>query len=183
MLALLFIICVFMNYYFQVKRKNIVIVFLMLTHETVLMYRRIQYFFDKFHPLLLKKNIFIGGRSSVQWQREQWKYHFGNRPDFQNKVLQLTKEIKREDGSVKVVIDVDKLRYVFLNPEYKDHLVAVYAIAGPFRSGKSFLQNLLGSYLRRMEVSLSYMWTKFPLGRAIAYQNAQHLKISKDLLT
>ena len=76
-----------------------------------------------------------------------------SRPDYQESVIQLTKEIKRRDGSVKVVIDVDKLKYVFLDPKFKDHLVAVYAIAGPFRSGKSFLQNLLGSYLRRLEVS------------------------------
>ena len=90
----------------------------------------------------------------MNWQREQWKYRFRNRPDYQNKVLQLTKETRLKDGTVKVVIDVDKLEYVFLDPKYKDHLVAVYAIAGPYRSGKSFLQNLLGSYLRHMEVIL-----------------------------
>ena len=85
---------------------------------------------------------------------EEWQWPFGIKPDYgEDKVLQLTKEETRSDGTTKIIIDTDKLIYVFLNPKYEDCLVAVFAIAGPFRSGKSFLQNLLGSYLRRRVVS------------------------------
>ena len=82
--------------------------------------------------------------------QENWKWPFGFTPcPDEDKVLQLTREETRSDGTTKIIIDVDRLKFVLLNPEYKEYLVSVFAIAGPFRSGKSFFQNLLGSYLRR----------------------------------
>ena len=48
-----------------------------------------------------------------------------------------------------MTIDMEALGKVLNNPEYKDHLVAIYSVAGPFRSGKSFLINLLLSRIRQ----------------------------------
>ena len=71
----------------------------------------------------------------------------------ESSVVRLTTQEVCDDGSRKITIDVKILRKIFLNPKYEDRLVAVYAIAGPFRSGKSFLLNLLIPHLRRLEVN------------------------------
>ena len=60
--------------------------------------------------------------------------------------MKITKE--SEDSS-EISIDIEALEKILNNPNYKDHLVAICTIAGPFRSGKSFLLNLLISYIRR----------------------------------
>ena len=48
-------------------------------------------------------------------------------------------------------VDLDALRKVLGNPEYKDHFVAIYTIVGPTRSGKSFLLNLFWNFLHQNE--------------------------------
>ena len=64
-----------------------------------------------------------------------------------NDVVQLTKIEKSPEGEDVLRVDMDAVKSVLGNPEYKDYYAAVYAIAGPTRTGKSFLLNLLSNFL------------------------------------
>ena len=66
-----------------------------------------------------------------------------------NKVVQLTESEKSKTGEETLLVDLKALDSVLGNPEYKDYYAAIYTIAGPTRSGKSFLLNLLWSFLQR----------------------------------
>ena len=63
--------------------------------------------------------------------------------------VQLTKTAKNENGEEILEIDVKVINEVLGNPKYKDHYVAIYTIAGPTRTEKSFLLSLLWHYLQR----------------------------------
>ncbi|CAK8681927.1 unnamed protein product [Clavelina lepadiformis] len=56
---------------------------------------------------------------------------------------------KRENG--KINLDKNALGEVLGNPKVKKYPVAIYSVAGPFRTGKSFLLNLFVRYLQRRE--------------------------------
>ena len=62
-------------------------------------------------------------------------------------LVELTKTKNSTRGEGSLFVDVDGVRKVFGNPKYKDYYAAVYTIAGPTRSGKSFLFSLLWHYL------------------------------------
>ena len=66
-----------------------------------------------------------------------------------NEIVQLTKTKPSADGEEMLVVDEDAVKAVLGNPEYKDHYVAIYTIAGPTRSGKSFLFSLLWQFLQQ----------------------------------
>ena len=51
----------------------------------------------------------------------------------------------------KLVLDEEGLRKIVCSDDVKDLDVAVVSIAGTYRSGKSFLMNLLASYLQRYQ--------------------------------
>ena len=70
--------------------------------------------------------------------------------DHSAKLVPLTKTERTDKGEEILLIDVDALNEVLGNPEYKDHYVAIYTIAGPTRTGKSFLLSLLWHYLQRV---------------------------------
>ena len=65
-------------------------------------------------------------------------------------MVKITKEVPSKNGT-KVALDVEKLKKIFY--KYDNYLVAVYAVSGPFRSGKSFLQNLLVCYLKGVQLA------------------------------
>ena len=69
--------------------------------------------------------------------------------DYSTELVQLTKTKRTAEGEEILIIDVDVLNKVLGNPEYKDYYVAIYTIAGPTRTGKSFLLSLLWNYLQR----------------------------------
>ena len=52
----------------------------------------------------------------------------------------------------KIKLDITALMIVLRNPKYAIYPVAIYSIAGPYRSGKSFLQNLLIQYIQEHQV-------------------------------
>ena len=64
-----------------------------------------------------------------------------------NDVVQLTKIEKNAKGEDILYVDINAVKSVLGNPEYKDYYAAVYTIAGPTRTGKSFLFSLLSSFL------------------------------------
>ena len=63
-------------------------------------------------------------------------------------VVQLTKTAKTENGEEILEVGVEDVNEVLGNPKYKDHFVAIYTVAGPTRTGKSFLLSLLWHYLQ-----------------------------------
>ena len=61
------------------------------------------------------------------------------------------KKITTEEGcgnDRKIILDEKALKSVLKNDKWSNCLVAVYSIAGPYRSGKSFLLSLLYRYLK-----------------------------------
>ncbi|CAK8681920.1 unnamed protein product [Clavelina lepadiformis] len=56
---------------------------------------------------------------------------------------------KRENG--KINLDKNALKEVLGNEKVAEYPVAIYSVAGPFRTGKSFLLNLFVRYLERRE--------------------------------
>ncbi|XP_076810072.1 atlastin-3-like [Clavelina lepadiformis] len=60
---------------------------------------------------------------------------------------------KRENG--KINLDKSVLEKVLGNPKVAKYPVAIYSVAGPFRTGKSFLLNLFVRYLERRETTKS----------------------------
>ena len=79
-----------------------------------------------------------------------------------NELIQLTKRSKRDnDGDEILQVDMEAVNIVLGNPRYKDCFVAIYTIAGPTRSGKSFLLSLFWQFLQRNEVENAYeQWSK-----------------------
>ena len=70
----------------------------------------------------------------------------------QGKVVKITKEILSKNGKeTKLTLDIDMLKEIF--GKYENYLVAVYTVTGPFRTGKSFLQNLFVRYLKNLQLS------------------------------
>ena len=65
-------------------------------------------------------------------------------------MVKITKETPSENGP-KVTLDVSLLKKIFY--KYKNYLAAVYTVSGPFRTGKSFLQNLLVRYLKSLQLA------------------------------
>ena len=59
---------------------------------------------------------------------------------------------KINEKDLKVEFDMIALINVLGNPKYENYPVAIYSIAGPCRSGKSFLQNLLMHYIQTSQV-------------------------------
>ena len=55
------------------------------------------------------------------------------------------------DGS-KVELDIVALMKVLRNPQYVDYYVAICSVIGPFRTGKSFLLNLLIHHIQSYQV-------------------------------
>ena len=53
---------------------------------------------------------------------------------------------------LKIELNMFALMSVLRNPKYANYPVAIYSIAGPYRSGKSFLQNLLIQYIQASQV-------------------------------
>ena len=69
----------------------------------------------------------------------------------QGQVVKITKETPSKNGTTKVALDVALLKKIFY--KYENYLVAVYTVSGPFRTGKSFLQNLLVRYLKSLQLA------------------------------
>jgi len=67
-----------------------------------------------------------------------------------SEVVQLTKAVQCEGAASEeiLLVDINAIEDVLGNSEYKDHYVAIYTIAGPTRSGKSFLLSLLWRFLQ-----------------------------------
>ena len=74
-------------------------------------------------------------------------------------LVQLTKTKRLATGEEKLEVDLDSVNKVLGNPSCKDCHVAIYTIAGPARSGKSFLLSLLWLFLQRSkELNGYYQW-------------------------
>ena len=72
-------------------------------------------------------------------------------------LIQLTKRSKRNNAGNEILqVDMEAVRMVLGNPTYNDYYVAIYTIAGPSRSGKSFLLSLFWQFLQRNKVQNSY---------------------------
>ena len=71
-------------------------------------------------------------------------------------LVELAKTKNSTSGEEILFVDVDAVREVFGNPKYKDYYVAVYTIAGPTRSGKSFLFSLLWHFLHHIGLDYGY---------------------------
>ena len=68
------------------------------------------------------------------------------------------------ETNLNIELDILALISVLRNPNYANYPVAIYSIAGPYRSGKSFLQNLLIHYIQSSQVCiipLIYTWLFF----------------------
>ena len=63
-------------------------------------------------------------------------------------LVQLTQAEQNAAGDETLLVDLDKVSNVLGNPEYKECYAAIYTIAGPTRSGKSFLFSLLCHFLK-----------------------------------
>ena len=74
-------------------------------------------------------------------------------------IVQLTKIEKSAAGEEILSVDMDALNSVLGNPEYKNYPAAVYTIAGPTRTGKSFFLSLFRSFLLR-DNDNNDQWTK-----------------------
>ena len=68
----------------------------------------------------------------------------------QAKVVNITTLVAGFNG-IKITLNMQKVKKIFYR--YKDFPVAVFAVSGPFRSGKSFLLNLLVRYLYGLQLS------------------------------
>ena len=87
----------------------------------------------------------------------------------EGKVVKITKETSSENGP-KVTLDVSLLKKIFY--KYKNYLAAVYTVSGPFRTGKSFLQNLLVRYLKSLQLAQVHVTSTgsvFRKGKALVY--------------
>ena len=72
-------------------------------------------------------------------------------------LIQLTKRSKRNNAGNEILqVDMEAVRMVLGNPTYNDYYVAIYTIAGPSRSGKSFLLSLFWQFLQRNKAENSY---------------------------
>ena len=74
-------------------------------------------------------------------------------------IVQLTKIEQSAAGEEILSVDMDAVNSVLGNPKYKDYPVAVYTIAGPTRTGKSFFLSLFRSFLLRDKEN-NDQWTK-----------------------
>ena len=77
-----------------------------------------------------------------------------------NEVIQLTKIEKSAKGEDILYVDINAVKSVLGNPEYKDYYAAVYTIAGPTRTGKSFLFSLLSSFLGSNSGQNFHQWSQ-----------------------
>ena len=74
-------------------------------------------------------------------------------------VVQLTKTIRCTSGEEKNFVDINAVKDVIGNPKFKDHYTVVYTIAGPSRTGKSFLLNLFWNFLQNRDQTIDYkLW-------------------------
>ena len=74
-------------------------------------------------------------------------------------LVQLTKTKRLATGEEKLEVDLNSVNTVLGNPSYKDCHVAIYTIAGPGRSGKSFLLSLFWLFLQRSkEINGYHQW-------------------------
>ena len=75
-------------------------------------------------------------------------------------LVQLTTTKQSASGEKTYFTDLTAVFEVFGNPQYKDCYAAIYTIAGPTRSGKSFLFSLLWKFLKSSkEEKTSEMWS------------------------
>ena len=65
------------------------------------------------------------------------------------KLVEITYVCKKDS---KIKLNITALMFILRNPKYAIYPVAIYSIAGPLRSGKSFLQNLLIQYIQKHQV-------------------------------
>ena len=78
-----------------------------------------------------------------------------------SEVVQLTKTQIDSTGQKILQVDLEAVNEVFGNPSYKEYHVAVYTIAGPSRTGKSFLLSLLFHYLKHPNEQITYeQWSQ-----------------------
>ena len=68
--------------------------------------------------------------------------------DSTDSFVQLTSTQQTTSGEKILLVDVNAVDKVFGNSQYKDCYAAIYTIAGPTRSGKSFLFSLLWEFLK-----------------------------------
>ena len=68
--------------------------------------------------------------------------------DSRDGLVQLTSTQQTTSGEEILLVDSDAVNKVLGNPQYKDCYAAIYTIAGPTRSGKSFLFSLLWKFLK-----------------------------------
>ena len=91
-------------------------------------------------------------------------------------MVKITKETPSENGP-EVTLDVLLLKKIFY--KYKNYLAAVYAVAGPFRTGKYSLQNLLVRYLKILQLAqVTSTSSVFRVGKALDYN--QYLNCRGD---
>ena len=73
-------------------------------------------------------------------------------------LVQLAKSVENN-----FIVDLEAVKAVLENPIYKDHYVAIYTIAGPSRTGKSFLLNLFWNFLQCSDRIQNYeQWLRIP---------------------
>ena len=65
-----------------------------------------------------------------------------------------TAKIAKLDNDEQIELDVTALREVLRNPAHADLPVAIYSVAGNFRSGKSFFLNAFLHYLNSFKVTI-----------------------------
>ena len=78
-------------------------------------------------------------------------------------LVQLTKTKRLATGEETLEVDLNSVIEVLGNPKYKDCYVAIYAIAGPARRGKSFLLSLFCNFLQRKSTTNGF-YEKFKNG-------------------
>ena len=75
--------------------------------------------------------------------------------------VQLTKTEEKNNGEKNFIVDISAVKDVLGNPQYENHYAAIYTIAGPSRTGKSFLLNLLWNFLQKSDQKNDYkQWSK-----------------------
>ena len=68
-------------------------------------------------------------------------------PDCLITTVQLAKIEKSDSGEEMLLVDMDAVKEVLWNQKYEDCYVVIYTIAGPARSGKSFLLSMIWHFL------------------------------------
>ena len=79
----------------------------------------------------------------------------------QSELVQLTRIEQSNNNEPILLVNEEAVESVWGNPKYEDCYPVIYTIAGPARSGKSFLFSLLWSFLKQKNQNTSYnVWSK-----------------------